>query len=105
MYPTSAPRDGLALSPKRSASRRTGVLVVGEGQDAIHVRLEAGQVVALGPPAPEAKAAKFPKPSDSVQLRLERVLAEIGMRKPSERRASRTPPRRRRSPRRACANG
>ena len=84
MYPTSAPRDGLALLAEAFRSRRTGVLVVGEGQDAIHVRLEAGQVVALGPPAPEAQAAKLPKPSDSVHLRLERVLAEIGMRKPTE---------------------
>ena len=84
MYPTSAPRDGLALLAEAFRSRRTGVLVVGEGQDAIHVRLEAGQVVALGPPAPEAQAAKLPKPSDSVHLRLERVLAEIGMRKLTE---------------------
>jgi len=84
MYPTSAPRDGLALLAEAFRSRRTGVLVVGEGQDAIHVRLEAGQIVALGPPAPEAQAAKPPKPSDSVHLRLERVLAEIGMRKPAE---------------------
>jgi hypothetical protein len=84
MYPTSAPRDGLALLAEAFRSRRTGVLVVGEGPDAIHVRLEAGQVVALGPPAPEAQAPKLPKPSDSVHLRLERVLAEIGMRKPTE---------------------
>ncbi|HVQ23590.1 MAG TPA: hypothetical protein VMV01_00350, partial [Planctomycetota bacterium] len=84
MYETSAPRDGLALLAEAFRSRRTGVLVVGEGQDAIHVRLEAGQVVALGPPAPEAQAPKLPKPNDSVHLRLERVLAEIGMRKPTE---------------------
>jgi len=84
MYETSAPRDGLALLAEAFRSRRTGVLVVGEGPDAIHVRLEAGQVVALGPPAPEAQAPKLPKPNDSVHLRLERVLAEIGMRKPTE---------------------
>lgn len=84
MYPTSAPRDGLALLAEAFRSRRTGVLVVGDGDGAIFVRLEAGQVVALGPPAPEAQAAKGPKPSDSVHLRLERVLAEIGMRRPAE---------------------
>jgi hypothetical protein len=84
MYPSSAPRDGLALLAEAFRSRRTGVLVVGEGEGAIHVRLEAGQVVALGPPAPEGKAAPLPKPSDSVHLRLERVLAEIGMRRSAE---------------------
>jgi hypothetical protein len=89
MYPSSAPRDGLALLAEAFRSRRTGVLVVGEGEGAIHVRLEAGQVMALGPPAREGSAAKEPKASDSVQLRLERVLAEIGMRRSPQ--TARTP--------------
>jgi len=89
MYPSSAPRDGLALLAEAFRSRRTGVLVVGDGEGAIHVRLEAGQVMALGPPAREGSGAKQPKASDSVQLRLERVLAEIGMRRSAE--AARTP--------------
>ena len=89
MYPSSAPRDGLALLAEAFRSRRTGVLVVGDGEGAIHVRLEAGQVMALGPPAREGSAAKEPKASDSVQLRLERVLAEIGMRRSPQ--TARTP--------------
>ena len=49
------------------------------------MRLEAGQIVALGPaPAENTLATPMPKPNDSVRLRLERVLSEIGMRKSRE---------------------
>ncbi len=70
------------------------------GSEALRVRLEAGQIVALGPaPAEDTLATPMPKPNDSVRLRLERVLSEIGMRK--ARRAPRRPSR----PRGRCASG
>ena len=74
----------------------------------MRVRLESGQIVALGPAAAEAKTAtSLPKPNDSVRLRLERVLAEIGMRKPAPPASPEPAPddARRRRPARACATG
>ncbi len=77
-------RGGLALLAEAFRSKRTGLLVLGEGKEALRVRLEAGQIVALGPaPAEDTLATPMPKPNDSVRLRLERVLSEIGMRKPA----------------------
>jgi curved DNA-binding protein CbpA len=78
MTETQAPRDGLALFAEAFRARRSGLLSFGDGADALRVRLESGQVTALGPAPAETKAS-LPKPSDSVRLRLERVLAEIGM--------------------------
>ena len=78
MAETQPPRDGLALFAEAFRARRSGVLSFGDGPDALRVRLESGQVTALGPAPAETKAS-LPKPSDSVRLRLERVLAEIGM--------------------------
>jgi curved DNA-binding protein CbpA len=78
------PSCGLALLAQAFRSKRTGLLVLGEGTAELRVRLEAGQVVALGPaPAEAAVATPMPKPNDSVRLRLERVLSEIGMRRPA----------------------
>jgi hypothetical protein len=74
------PSGGLAVLAEAFRARRTGVLVVGQEPGAIRVRLEAGQIVALGPAAGD-DGTGLPKPSDSVRLRLERVLAEIGMRR------------------------
>ena len=73
------PQGGLAVLAEAFRSRRTGVLVVGQERAAIRVQLEAGQIVALGHAA--ADDGSLPRPSDSVRLRLERVLTEIGMRK------------------------
>jgi curved DNA-binding protein CbpA len=73
------PQGGLAVLAEAFRSKRTGVLVVGQERAAIRVQLEAGQIVALGPAA--ADDGTLPRPSDSVRLRLERVLTEIGMRK------------------------
>ncbi|HKZ32490.1 MAG TPA: hypothetical protein VJ648_09055, partial [Vicinamibacteria bacterium] len=78
-----SPRSGgLALLAEAFRSKRTGLLVAGDGEAALRVRLEAGQIAALGPvPAQATLATPMPKPNDSVRLRLERVLSEIGMRK------------------------
>jgi len=82
MAQQSPPGGGLALLAKAFRSKRTGLLVVGEETKALRVKLEAGQIVALGPAPAEATAATpMPNPNDSVRLRLERVLSEIGMRK------------------------
>ena len=86
----------------------SGLLVLGEAAGEMRVQLESGQIVALGPAAAEAKLASLPHPDDSVRLRLERVLAEIGMRKaappaspePAPDDASQAPP-----PARPCATG
>lgn len=75
------PQGGLAVLAEAFRSRRTGVLVVGQEHAAIRVQLEAGQIVALG--LAGGDGGSLPRPSDSVRLRLERVLTEIGMRKPS----------------------
>ena len=78
------PRGGLALLAEAFRSKRTGELVFGSADATLRVRLELGQIVALGPAPGEATAATpLPKPNDSVWLRLERVLSEIGMRKPA----------------------
>ena len=82
MSQESQPQGGLALLAEAFRAKRTGVLVLGEGSEALRVRLEAGHIVALGPaPAESTLATPMPKPNDSVRLRLERVLSEIGMRK------------------------
>jgi len=81
MNETSPPRDGLALLAEAFRARRSGLLVIGEEPGALRVQLDGGQIVAMGPAPAEGKlATPMPKPSDSVRLRLERVLAEIGMR-------------------------
>jgi len=82
MAQQSPPGGGLALLAEAFRSKRTGLLVVGEETTALRVKLEAGQIVALGPAPAEATAATpMPNPNDSVRLRLERVLSEIGMRR------------------------
>jgi len=82
MAQQSPPAGGLALLAEAFRSKRTGLLVAGDGAAALRVKLEAGQIAALGPaPAEAAVATPMPKPNDSVRLRLERVLSEIGMRK------------------------
>ena len=82
MAQESQPTSGLALLADVFRSKRTGLLALGEGAEALRVKIEAGQVVALGPaPAEDTLATPMPKPNDSVRLRLERVLSEIGMRK------------------------
>jgi curved DNA-binding protein CbpA len=81
MNETSPPRDGLALLAEAFRARRSGLLVIGEEPGALRVQLDGGQIVAMGPPPAEGKlATPMPKPGDSVRLRLERVLSEIGMR-------------------------
>ena len=83
MQKQSPPGGGLALLAEAFRSKRTGLLVAGEGPSTLRVKLEAGQIAALGSAASEATAATpVPKPNDSVRLRLERVLFEIGVRKP-----------------------
>jgi curved DNA-binding protein CbpA len=77
----SPPQGGLALLAEAFRAKRTGMLVLGEGSGALRVKFEGGQVVALGPVPAEATALPMPKPNDSVRLRLERVLTEIGVRK------------------------
>ena len=79
----SPPKGGLALLAEAFRAKRTGTLVLGEQASLLRARLEHGQIVALGPAPAVETLASLPKPNDSVRLRLERVLSEIGMRKPA----------------------
>ena len=79
------PSGGLAVLAEAFRARRTGVLVVGREPWAIRVRLEAGQIVALGTAAGgDGGGLRLPKPNDSVRERLERLLADVGVRKPAK---------------------
>jgi curved DNA-binding protein CbpA len=79
----SPPIGGLAVLAEAFRAKRTGTLVLGEEPSLLRARLEHGQIVALGPAPAAETVASLPKPNDSVRLRLERVLSEIGMRKPA----------------------
>jgi hypothetical protein len=75
------PRDVLPLLACLYRERRSGLMSLGP-TPALNVLLRDGQVVALGPvaPPPAAPRPALPSLDDSVRLRLERVLEEIGIR-------------------------
>ncbi|HYN02058.1 MAG TPA: DnaJ domain-containing protein [Vicinamibacteria bacterium] len=76
------PSEPLSLLARLFRERRSGVLSIGPAETALRVLLRDGQIVGLGPisassPAPRPR---LPRPDDSARRRLDRVLAEIGIR-------------------------
>ena len=61
--------------------RQTGILTLGEAEDRIAIAIRDGHVVGILPPDdPAWKSASLrAKPDDSARMKLERVLAEIGL--------------------------
>jgi hypothetical protein len=76
------PSEPLPLLARLYRERRSGVLSIGPSETALRILLRDGQVVGLGPVSapPPAPRPPLPRPDDSARRRLERVLAEIGIR-------------------------
>ena len=76
----SSSSEALLLLARLYRERRSGVLSLGPDGAPLRVALREGQVVGLGSvPPPESPRTK-PRPGESVQTRLDRVLVEIGIR-------------------------
>ncbi len=80
MDDASEPSEPLALLARLYRERRSGLLAIGPAETALHVLLRDGQVVGLGPVTAPPSRPPLPSPDDSARIRLERVLAEIGIR-------------------------
>jgi tetratricopeptide (TPR) repeat protein len=78
----SRPSDALTLLARLYRERRSGLLLLGPAEAPLRVLLREGQVVGLGPVEPPTPAT-LPRPDDSARLKLERVLAEVGIRRRS----------------------
>jgi len=76
------PSEPLPLLARLYRERRSGVLSIGPAETALRILLRDGQIVGLGPtsPSPPAPRPPLPRPDDSARMRLDRVLAEIGIR-------------------------
>jgi hypothetical protein len=76
------PSEPLPLLARLYRERRSGVLSIGPSETALRILLRDGQIVGLGPtsPSPPAPRPPLPRPDDSARMRLDRVLAEIGIR-------------------------
>jgi len=86
------PSEPLALLARLYRERRSGVLSIGPAETALRILLRDGQVVGLGPVSPSPSRPPRPRPDDSARRRLERVLAEIGIRSEPARPASAAAP-------------
>jgi hypothetical protein len=76
--------EALPLLARLYRERRSGLLSVGPEGAALRVLLRGGQIVGLGPTEPPEASPRpaLPQPDDSVRLRLDRVLVEVGLRPP-----------------------
>ena len=76
------PSEPLSLLARLFRERRSGVLSIGPAETPLRVLLRDGQIVGLGPTSPSSPAPRppLPRPDDSARMRLDRVLAEIGIR-------------------------
>ena len=91
MNDATPPSEALPLLAQLYRERRSGVVSLGPGEAPLRVFLCDGQIAGLGPLAPPpADGPPPPGPDDSAQLRLDRVLRDVGIRHP---RATRVPPR------------
>jgi len=84
MEPDSPSSEALPLLARLYRERRSGLLSIGPEDAAVRVLLREGQVVGLGPAEPPDSSARpaAPRGDDSVDLRLDRVLVEVGLRRP-----------------------
>jgi tetratricopeptide (TPR) repeat protein len=60
--------------------RASGLLLIGPESERLRVALRDGQIIAIGPPVSPAPTPVV-RPDDSVGLRLQKLLGEIGLRK------------------------
>ncbi len=82
MDDTLSPSGALSLLAALFRARRSGTLALGPREKGLRVQLREGQIVGLGPT--EAAAAE-PRPDDSAEMKLDRVLQEIGLRRSAPR--------------------
>jgi curved DNA-binding protein CbpA len=77
------PEDALALLGWVYRRRASGLLLIGPLDERVRVAMREGQIVALGPIAPPSPppTSPRPRPDDSVAIRLQKVLVDIGLRK------------------------
>ncbi|MCG6923668.1 MAG: DnaJ domain-containing protein [Acidobacteria bacterium] len=76
--------EALPLLGEVYRNKKTGILSVGSGSGTLRVVVKDGQIVGICPdPAPEpAPGEAMPGPEDSARLKLDRILAEVGLRRP-----------------------
>jgi hypothetical protein len=82
MDDTFPPSSALSLLAALFRARRSGTLTLGSGERGPRVQLREGQIVGLGP---TESAAALPHSDDSAEMKLDRVLQEIGLRKAAPR--------------------
>jgi curved DNA-binding protein CbpA len=77
------PEDALSLLGWVYRQRASGLLLIGPADERVRVAMREGQIVALGPVAPPSPPPPPapPAPDDSVAMRLQKVLVDIGLRK------------------------
>ncbi|MFN8095627.1 MAG: DnaJ domain-containing protein [Vicinamibacteria bacterium] len=87
MIDPALPHRGLVLLARAFRDRASGVLSLGRGASALRLVVREGHIV--GVVFPEEAPAPG-SPDDSAKIRLDRVLAEIGMKLPAPKAAPRT---------------
>ena len=87
MIDPALPHRGLVLLARAFRDRASGVLSLGRGASALRLVVREGHIVGVAFPE-EAPAPG--SPDDSAKIRLDRVLAEIGMKLPAPKAAPRT---------------
>ncbi len=87
MIDPALPHRGLVLLARAFRDRASGVLSLGRGSSALRLVVREGHIV--GVVFPEEAPAPG-SPDDSAKIRLDRVLAEIGMKLPAPKAAPRT---------------
>jgi len=86
MDPDFSASQALPLLARLYREHRSGLLSVGPEDAPVRVLLRDGHIVGLGPAEPPEGAPRpaMPRPDDSVHLRLDRVLVEVGLRPPGK---------------------
>jgi tetratricopeptide (TPR) repeat protein len=85
MVEARLPYPGLLVLGQAFRERSSGVLSIGHGRAALRLVVREGHIVAVVFPEDKPLAPVAAGPEDSAQLRLERVLTEIGIRPPGAR--------------------